>query len=495
MLDAPCHLAIVGQNLYVVGMTWKESSFKTVKIAGKNDARALIEGDEDSGARACFAVSASSDRKSASYGLAPLPTVIDRKRVKGLHSLAACLAAQSEDGLYVLRITPVNDTEIKDAQKNAIVPAAAPVYWVVGISGGVVIPRTDVIYADADEMQPNLSMLRVFAPDLPVFVEDGIDGVMFHDQESWKLPSSMPGSGSTAVFVVGSGPAGASLRGMPDAVKIGAGAALLLALGGGGYYGWSAYQASLVVQAPDPAVQALQQRQAYEARLQEMHAQFSSSALDARWSHLWAALEVARTAGAAGGYSLSSFACNMQDCRVSFAAVAGLVQMPSAVLQRFTGVAPGVSIHGADGPNMLLKWTPPASGGANEPGRIDQAQAWAASRPARSEFDSNITAITRPTMQALNPSFRIASSVGQTQGRASGLAAVGVLSQLDATGVDGVSLQVLSIPLQIDVLALQGWAQSLAIAMSGRAAALEVQFSPEGVAQPATVQVVSVVRP
>jgi len=493
MPEAISNLVSVGSGVYVVGMTWKESSSKTAKAAAKEDALALIDGADEEGARACFAISESADRKSVSYGVSHLSDALNTKQTRNLHPLAASLASQSEDGLYVAQVTPVAASALKADPKAGVQSSAEPVFWVVGLSGGVVIPRTDLLYASADEMQSNLSMLRAFAPDLPVFVESGIEGVFFHDQQSWSWPASMPGSKSRPVSIVGAGLAGSSLFGS-NIFKAGAGVALLVVLAGGGYMGWGAYQDHLARQAPDPAVLAQQQQQAYEARLLELYTQFSDQALSARWNHVWNALAAARLVGAAGGYSLDAFACGMQGCSASFIPVPGLVHVPDAVMGRLAVAAPGVAMQENTAQRLLLEWTPPVAEPAAD-ASAQQALAWAASRPTRTYFDATVQALSRPMVQALNPTFRISSSApGQPAGGAVGVAAVSVLSQTDVVPPDAVSVQVLSTPLQMDVLAVQGWAQGLAGAMRGRSAALQVQFSPEGVAQPATVQVVSVVR-
>lgn len=488
MLQTASHIISHNGGLYVAGMAWKESASKTVKAAAKEDALALIDGSDEGGVRSCYSVSESSDKKSASYGLAMLAPALDNKKTRSTHSLAASLALQSEDGLYVALVTPVDTFGSKGSQVTG-----DPLFWIVGISGGVVIPRTDLLFANLDEVQSNLSMLRAFAPDLPVFVDGDVDSVFLHDQQSWVWPASMPGNKSRPVAVVGGGLANSSLL-ASNAVKAGIGLALISILAGAGYMGWGAYQDHLARQAPDPAVLALQQQQAYEARLQEIAAQFSDQALGARWSHVWSALEVARIAGPSGGYRLSAFSCDVQSCQAEFLPVEGLVSTPGAVQARLQAVAQGIAVQENTAQRLMLTWAPPAPALESGPS-VDQAVAWAASRPARSDVDAMIQAMSRPTALALNSSFRVAAyAPGQSAGAAMGVDAVSVIAQTDVVPVGATSLNVLSVPLQIDALALQGWMQTLAQGLQGRPAGLRIQFNADGVASLSTVQVISVVR-
>lgn len=459
---------------FVVGMTWRESTAKLVKAQAKEDASALT--DEYEGSVGCYALAESPDKSSVSYGVAGIESAAVKglKRSQALYSLAGSVAAKGESGIYVRAL------KSRKSQGTA--------YWVVGVSGGVVIPQTDCVYGSMEELQGNVAMLRAVAPGLTIFMDASIDDVLFHDQHSFAWSESISPPKDRAVVLPGM-----RLGGMFSSISaaaVGSGAALLIGLG---YLGWINFFSQTQPSPEDvAALSQQQQEQAHEARLQAFAIRFHPEHVNSRWAHSVRALQAVRLAGSASGFRPNEFACGFDGCRASFEPVPYFSQVPDVIVSRMAEIGTDVAMQREQDGGMTINWQMPtdqsSAARANAPpAELSQwVSEWIASQPERTVFDQRVNSMQRPLMQVLNTSFVLRQS-------ADAQPEIRILDQVEpfSTRSGAGALLVFA---RVDASTLESWPTAASGTLPGVPSGLIVSFYPSGLISKTEVQVLVVLR-
>ena len=330
----------INDQSFVVGLEWRvaDSEKEAVKAA-KTEARSLQavgSDDERNADRRSLAVwSVFSSNQSDSlhaYGFGRIEDASFKPKGK-IHSLAAWIAKQHEDGLYVLRLP--DDVG----------------FLLVGVSSGVVVPRTDLILKHVDELAQEVALM-VGMTNLPLYVEEGIDIVFGTNQSGLKIdPSARPG-GLRPVGVVG-----ASGRSQVQSAVVGI--VLLAILSGAAWAGWQYYQKSRP-KAPSAEQLEAQRRQQYDNEARDIQAKYGRSSLEVGASKVTRAFELASVPSS--GYMAREMTCDAVErvCRVSYRKEDHFLSSTERLLEKWRSAFPSASVapdsSGQNGVVIEARW-------------------------------------------------------------------------------------------------------------------------------------------
>jgi len=288
----------INDQYFVIGLDWRAADSEKEAInAAKTEAKSLLDvwsdDDENADSRplAIWNVFASSQSDSMyAYGFGRIEHTSFKPRGK-IYSLAAWIARQNDDGLYVLRL-----------------PADLG-FLLVGVSSGVVVPRTDIVLRSVDELAQEVALM-VGMTNLPLYVEDGIDIILGAYQNSWGIDlSSHPKGLHHVVFV--------NTFRRSQLQKIVVGIVSLAVLSGALWGGWQYYQKSRRQVLSAEQLEA-QRRQQYENEVRDIQTKYGRSSLEVGASKIISAFELASVPSS--GYTASQMTCNTIEmvCRISY---------------------------------------------------------------------------------------------------------------------------------------------------------------------------------